>query len=130
MGRLQRFLVNTVFGILLTTVLVAIFSNLTGTVSIRFLDWQIPDVPLGAGFAGITLLVAALSLIKLWDMTALYRRSVLKSERHLEKIEVSAEVSSDKVKALEAKIVTLEKALSKALEQASKSSKPSGNMVL
>lgn len=127
MGRMQRVLVNTGVGVLLATVLVAIFSNLTETVSIRFLDWQASAVPLGAGFAVITLLVAALSLIKLWDMTSIYRRSVLKSERHLEKIEVSAEVSSDKVKALEAKIVTLEKALSKALEQASKSS---GNLVL
>jgi hypothetical protein len=69
---------------------------------------------------GLLLVVVAglvgLSLgLKLWEMVAHIRKTRRQSERQLERAEVTAEVSTDKVRALEAKIATLEQALAKAL---------------
>jgi TRAP-type C4-dicarboxylate transport system permease small subunit len=68
----------------------------------------------------ISALLAGLSVFfKMRERVLNARQENLRAERHREKAEVTAEASSERVKALEAKVQTLEKALEQALAQKS-----------
>lgn len=121
MGRLQRFFLNLISSIALAVLLVAVVSNWETSVTVQFLEITLEDLSLGSVFAAIIALTGLIGILKAWELMGLVQKNMRKSERHLEKAEVTAEISTDKVKALESKVQTLEKALSKALEDMAKS---------
>jgi uncharacterized integral membrane protein len=121
MGRLQRFFLNLISSIALALLLVTVISNWETSVTVQFLEITLADLSLGSVFLGIIALTGLIGILKSWELMGLVQKNMRKSERHLEKAEVTAEISTDKVKALESKVQTLEKALSKALEDMAKS---------
>lgn len=122
MTPIQKLLINILASLFLGAAVVLMVSNMDLTTDVNFWGEVYTQVPLGALLGGVAVLVGASLAMKLWEMMLLVRKSTRKVERQLERAEVTAEVSGDKVKAMEAKIATLETALSKALDQLSKSS--------
>jgi hypothetical protein len=118
----QRIFVNLLSIFLLAGVVVLIFSTWLMPVSISILGNLYPDLPLGGLLAMVGVAVGLAVLLKGWEYLATIRHEARRIERNRERAEVTAEASSDKVKALEAKVETLEKALSKALEEVARSS--------
>lgn len=82
-------------------------------------DSILPEAPV-AGLVMLSALCGAGVVFSVWRRQGLRAtESQLKAERYREKAEVSVEIAQDKVKALEAKIQTLEHALSQALARKS-----------
>lgn len=118
MRNIPNFVFNVLSLLFLLTGLIVIIQNFSAaTVPFDFLTLHYEDVPQGYLLGG-TFLLGALGMLMLLFKTQLFSTvDRLKSSRELEKMEVTAESSSEKVKALESKVATLEKALDDALAE-------------
>lgn len=117
MGRFQRMFINLSASLLWAAVVLMIVSNGATIVSFQFLDRTYPGVSLATVIGLVAVLVGVSLGLKLWEMVRRLKQASLKTERQVERAEVTAEISTDKVKALEAKIQTLETALAKAMSR-------------
>jgi hypothetical protein len=120
MLKTQRLLL-TLFSIVLLVVTITLaIQNLAVQVPVQFLTWVFPSVSLGLTLAITSLLLGASILLKMWERILTIGDQQKRTSRELERKDVSREEAEEKVKVLENKIQTLEKALTEAL----KSSQP------
>ena len=100
--------------VLVVLILTGVQNNSTD-VSLTLLSGSLVEWPLGLVILVCALLGAVTMAGLVMPLLAQYRQKNQRSMRTAEKLEVTAESSGEKVKALEAKIQTLEKALDDAL---------------
>ncbi len=117
MLKVQKMFLNLVALLLLGSALVLVFQNMDiPEQHVQFLGGTLIDLPLGALLAGVELMVGASILLKAWERTLDLGNQYKKASRDLERKDVSREEAESKVKVLENKVETLEKALSAALK--------------
>lgn len=117
MLKVQKLLLNLVALLLLGSALVLVFQNMDiPEQHVQFLGGTLIDLPLGALLAVVELMVGASILLKAWERTLDLGNQYKKVNRDLERKDVSREEAESKVKVLENKIETLEKALSAAIK--------------
>lgn len=117
MFKLQRLVLNIASVVLLLMAVFLIIQNLSTHVSVQFFTMSWRDVSLGLLLVMVGLLIAGSFAAKLWERILMLGKQTRQVSRELEKQGVSREESQAKVKALEAKIATLEKALQEAFKQ-------------
>ena len=116
MQKIQRLLL-TVLGVLLLAAAIALMAQNWHTgVSVQWLKWQDTSIALGSLMALASLLTGSAILLLMWVQVLSLGREYKKTSRELERKDVSREEAVEKVKVLESKIQTLEKALSEALK--------------
>jgi hypothetical protein len=104
--------------LLLGIALALVFQNLNITeTQARFLNGTLIDLPLGGLLAINGLLTGAAVFLKALELGRKSDKQQQKTSRELERKEVIREEAESKVKVLESKILTLEKALSEALKR-------------
>jgi hypothetical protein len=116
MRKAQQLLITLVSIVFLVGTAVLIIQNLAVPVPVQFLTWAMPSVPLGAAMAVTSLLLSAGLGLQLWRRLLSVGEQHKRTSRELERKDVSREEAEQKVKVLENKIETLEKALSAALQ--------------
>lgn len=116
MLKAQRLLLNLVAMICLALTLAIIVQNLAVQAPVQFLTWTLPQVSLGLLMAGCSLLLGGAILLTMWERLLIVGEQKKKASRDLERKDVSREEAEEKVKVLENKVQTLEKALSEALK--------------
>jgi hypothetical protein len=117
MLKVQKLFLNLVALLLLGSALVLVFQNMDiPERHVQFLGGTLIDLPLGALLAVVALMVGASILLKAWERTLDLGTQYKKINRDLERKDVSREEAESKVKVLENKVETLEKALSAALK--------------
>jgi uncharacterized integral membrane protein len=117
MPKLQKLLLNTVAIFLLASAAALALQNMDVTqTNIQFLGGTLIDFPLGVVLALMGFLVGGALLMKAWERTLELGTQYKKANRDLERKNVSSEEAESKVKVLESKIETLEKALSAAIK--------------
>lgn len=94
-----------------------IFSNFDVTVSLHLLGETYSDLSLGLLFTLVAVLFGGAIIVKMTEQQTHLLKTRFQSVQQKEKAEVAAESATDKVKVLETKVQTLEKALAKALGQ-------------
>lgn len=115
MLKTQKLLLITGAILFLALTLILVIQNMAVDVPVQFLIWTAPRFSLGLLMAGASLLLGTAIMLKMWERVLILGTQEKKVSRELERKEVSREEASEKVKALENKIITLEKALSQAL---------------
>lgn len=116
MLKAQRLLLNLVSIVCLALTLTLIVQNLAIPVNVQFLTWTLPALSLGLLLAACSLVLGIGILLKMWERLSIVGEQKKKASRELERKDVSHEEAEEKVKVLENKIQTLEKALSEALK--------------
>jgi hypothetical protein len=117
MLKLQKLLLNLIAILLLGSAAALVIQNMDVTQSnTQFLGGTLIDLPLGAILALVGLLVGGALLLKAWERTLELGTQYKKANRDLERKSVSSEEAESKVKVLESKVETLEKALSAAIK--------------
>ncbi len=117
MLKVQKLLLNLVALLLLGSALILVFQNMDiPEQNVRFLGGTLIDLPLGGLIALVELMVGASILLKAWERTLDLGNQYKKASRDLERKDVSREEAESKVKVLENKVETLEKALSAAIK--------------
>lgn len=117
MLKLQKLLLNLIAILLLGSAAALVIQNMDVTQSnTQFLGGTLIDLPLGAILALVGLLVGGALLMKAWERTLELGTQYKKANRDLERKSVSSEEAESKVKVLESKVETLEKALSAAIK--------------
>lgn len=117
MLKAQRFVLNLLSVLLLLLAFVLIVQNLDVSVAVEALMWDLGVMSLGSVMALSGILMAGSILLRMADRLLVLRSQGKRATRELERKEVSREEAAEKVKVLEAKVQTLEKALSEALKQ-------------
>jgi hypothetical protein len=112
----QRLLLNLFALILLAFAAVLVVQNLATSVSLQFLSMTFPAVPLGIVALIGALLAGGGTFLKMWERVIASGQQQRRAGRELERREVSQEEAEAKVKVLENKVQTLEKALREALK--------------
>jgi hypothetical protein len=102
-------------GLLAATVLL-IFQNWSHAIPLIFLEWHTASVSEGSVIGLGSLCLGSGLLLLMWVRLLSLDRHAKKTNRELERQEVSREEAVEKVKVLESKIVVLEKALNEALK--------------
>ncbi len=115
MGRFQSFLLNTLALVFLLAAGVFVIQNLSVYAPLQIFTTTL-EASVGLSMGIVGLLAAGGFALKAWEMMLKARKDRLRTGRQLEKAEVQAESSTERVKALENKIETLEKALNAALK--------------
>ncbi|MBX2860007.1 MAG: hypothetical protein KTR14_02140 [Vampirovibrio sp.] len=106
---------TTLLALAFSAVILALsFSNLDVAAPVTFAGYQVDTLPLG-----VIILVSAIigGDVVYFFMLNRLQQGMQQAGRKLERAEVTAESSSEKVKALESKVQTLETALEKALSK-------------
>ena len=116
MLKAQRLLITLVAVVFLVVTVMLVVQNMAVPVSVQFLTWEFPLFSLGLVLAGTSLLLGASILLKMWERILTLGTQQKKTSRELERKDVSREEAEEKVKVLENKIQTLEKALAEALK--------------
>lgn len=117
MQKLQRLSLNLLALIFLAAVIVLIVRNLETVVSVQWLTETRLQVSLGTLLLVNGVLVALAIASRLWVQLLTLGQQHKKTSRELERRDVSHEEAESRVKALENKVQTLEKALSEALKK-------------
>lgn len=120
MRKAQQLLITLVSILFLVGTAILIIQNLAVLVPVQFLTWTTPSASLGAMLAVASVLMGVGILLQMWRRMLTAGEQHKRTSRELERKDVSREEAEEKVKVLENKIQTLEKALSEAL----KSSQP------
>ncbi|WP_303672565.1 hypothetical protein [Vampirovibrio chlorellavorus] len=117
MLKVQKLLLNLLALLLLSAALLLVFQNMDiPEQHVKFLGGTLIDLPLGALLAMVALMVGASILLKAWERTLDLGNQYKKINRDLERKDVSREEAESKVKVLENKVETLEKALTAAIK--------------
>lgn len=117
MLKLKKLALNLAALLLLGSALALIGQNLSITEqNAHFLNGTLIDLPLGILMGLVGLLTGGAILLKMWEQTLQLDTQYKKASRELERKDVSREEAESKVKVLESKIETLEKALSAAIK--------------
>jgi hypothetical protein len=116
MLKTQRFLLNLVSLGLLILAVVLLIQNLAVTTDAAFLGVSFPGTPLSLLLAVSGLLVGGSVFLKMLTFLAQAGQQWQKASREIERREVSREEAEARVKVLESKVQTLEKALQEALK--------------
>lgn len=117
MHRSQQILFNVLAAVSLLAAIFFVSANFFQPVDYHLLNMMMTDAPLGQPLL-ITAFLAALAMaFRMYERILFQRHKGTRAERQREKAEVTAETSSEKVRALEAKVQTLEKALDDALSR-------------
>ena len=93
-----------------------VVQNLSQMVTVNLLTLHFQSMSVGLMFAVSGALVGLSVLMRHWCNKISYTLDSKRTERQLEKTQVESESAVEKVKVLEAKIETLEKALDEALK--------------
>lgn len=121
MLKLQKLALNLTALLLLGFALALMIQNMgVAEQNVRFLNGTLIDLPLGILMAFVGVLTGGSILLKMCEQTLSLDTRYKKANRELERKDVSREEAESKVKVLENKVETLEKALNAAL----KGSKP------
>lgn len=115
--KLQRFFFNILALVFLIAPLAVIVQNLSVYTSFQVLTYQITDLSLGVLLLATGGCLALGISFRFWDSLIHKQLRQMQASRKLERLEVTAESSEERVKALEQKIQTLEAALKNALNQ-------------
>ncbi len=116
MLKAQRILLNLLSLTFLVLAVLLIIQNLAIVTPVQFLTFSEPALPLGAVLIANSVLVAAAFGLKACQLLLVAGQQKNRSNRELERKDVSREEAEAKAKVLENKIQTLEKALSEALK--------------
>lgn len=117
MLKIQKLLLNILALLLLGSALALIVQNWHITEqNVRFLSGTLVDLPLGLLLGVVGLMFGGAILLKTWEQTFQLGSQYKKANRELERREVSREEAASRVKVLESKVETLEKALNAALK--------------
>lgn len=116
MLKAQRLLLTIVSIVFLALTLSLIVQNFSAEVPVQFLSWNLPQVSLGLLLAVVSLLMGGGILLRMWDQVLILSDQKKRASRELERKDVSKEEAEGKLKVLESKVQTLEKALSEALK--------------
>jgi uncharacterized integral membrane protein len=116
MNTLQKIFSAILSSLLLAVALGVVISNLNVSTEFVFLQTSYGTYSLGLVLSIFGIIVGGSLFIKILELLSIMKLTSIRAERHIERSEVTSEISQDKVKALESKIETLEKALEKALE--------------
>lgn len=112
---------NKIGGLLcFLVILLVVIQNPEVAAPVHFLNQSLPALPLGLDIGVLAIPVALGVFLWMWEILRQDRKESRRTERNLEKVEISAEAAAGKIQALEAKIQTLETALEKALSRISK----------
>ncbi|MGE0199920.1 MAG: hypothetical protein AB7P76_03000 [Candidatus Melainabacteria bacterium] len=119
MGAIQTFLFNILSLVFILAALLMVVQNLATPVTLNITTHEITALTLGGAMAVCALLVGLGA--NLWWLNHFMqsRFAQHKVSRKAEKMEISAESAGQQVKALQAKVDTLEKALETALARQS-----------
>ncbi len=115
MHRPQQILFNVLAAVFLLAAVFFVSANFFQPVDYQLLNMTVAEAPLGQPLLIASFLVALAVAFKMYEMILTGRHQSIRADRQREKAEVTAESSSEKVRALEAKVQTLEKALEDAL---------------
>ncbi|MEM0951081.1 MAG: hypothetical protein AAGI66_02945 [Cyanobacteria bacterium P01_H01_bin.74] len=116
MIKLQQFILNVFLVIFLSAVVVICLQNLTEPVTFQLLTWKSLQLPLGGLLAAVALVSALAMGAKQTQWLLALKEAVKQSNRQSERNQVALTQAQDHSKTLEAKIITLEKALAKSLQ--------------
>ncbi len=116
MPQASRLLLSLVSVTCFALTLALIMQNRAPAVDVQFLGWALPGVSLGLAVASGAVLAGAGVMLNM--LNVLQRAGVQKRQasRELERRDISKEEAEAKVKVLETKVQTLEKALQEALK--------------
>lgn len=117
MQKLQRFTLNILALVFLAVAVLLITQNLATEVSVQWLTNTRSNLSLGLLLLLNSSLIALAMGCRLWVQFLVLGQQHKKTSRELERKDVSHEEASGRVKALENKVQTLEKALSEALKK-------------
>lgn len=117
MSKIQRLSFTILGALLLVAAVVLALQNWPTGVSVQFLSWHDTQISLGSLLGLSSLLFGGGALLLMWVQVLSLNKEYRKTSRELERKDVSREEAVEKVKVLENKIITLEKALSAALKQ-------------
>ncbi len=117
MLKAQQFVLNLLSALLLVGVFALIVQNMHASAPLDVLGWHLDAQPVGVAMAVSGVLMAASLMLRMGARMLAMGRQNKQASRELERKEVSREEAAEKVKVLEAKVQTLEKALSEALKQ-------------
>ena len=115
MVKLQQLLLTVGSMITFVLALLVAYQNWATPVDLAFLQWQFPAFSLGVALVVVGILLSVSISMQMASLAALLNSRQRKAERELERKEVDREGAAERVKVLEAKVDTLEKALSEAL---------------
>ena len=121
MSKIQRLLLTLLGSLLLLAAGTLVVQNWQSPVPAHLLSWHESSISVGSLMGLTGLLVGSASLLLMWVQVLGLNQQYKKTNRELERKDVSREEAVEKVKVLENKIVTLEKALSEALKLGTKS---------
>jgi len=116
MSKIQRLLLTLLGILLLVATGTLVVQNWQTPVPVYFLSWNEPSISAGSLMGLASLILGSGVLLLMWVQVLGLNREYKKTSRELERKDVSREEAVEKVKVLENKIVTLEKALSEALK--------------
>jgi uncharacterized integral membrane protein len=118
MLKIQQLLLNLLMLIAFMVVILLVIQNLDTAINFRFLVWdttRLPSLPLGILFLMVCLLTSLGIACKMTQGILALQHQGKQKHRELERHQVSLTSAEDQVKVLEAKVKTLEKALSESL---------------
>lgn len=116
MHKVQRLLLTLFSILLLAATLALVVQNWNTGVPVQFFEWTESPLSLGSLMGLSSLMLGSAILLIMWVRMLSLGREYQKTSRELERKDVSREEAVEKVKVLESKIQTLEKALSEALK--------------
>jgi len=116
MSKLQRLLLTLLGIVLLVATGALVLQNWPTGVPVQWFSWQDRPISLGSLMGLSSLLFGGGALLLMWVQVLSLNKEYKKTSRELERKDVSREEAEEKVKVLENKINTLEKALSEALK--------------
>lgn len=117
MQKAQKLLLNLIALLLAGTVLSVALQNMDlPEGQVAFLSGTLITMPLGALILAAGVMTGIAILLKAWERSLELGNQYKKASRDLERKDVSREEAESKVKVLENKVETLEKALSAALK--------------
>lgn len=117
MHRSQQILLNVLALLSLLGMFFFVSANFFQPVDYELLNVDMAQAPLGQSLLIVAALTALAVAFKMYERLITQRHQSTRAERQREKAEVTAETSAEKVRALEAKVQTLEKALEDALSR-------------
>jgi len=114
--KIQRLLLLLLACGLLAASLLLIIQNWQHSIPLIFLEWHASSISEGSVIGLGSLCLGSGLLLLMWVRLLSLDQHAKKTNRELERQEVSREEAVEKVKVLESKIVVLEKALNEALK--------------
>lgn len=114
---MKNFVLNILSLLCLLAAVLVVVQNLTVTTDLNLLTATLADVSVGLAALATGLLMAFAVAFRLWETIIDLSLGRRKANRQLEQAQVTAESSGEKVRALENKVATLEKALESALRE-------------